>query len=531
MLLIVASLSVISGLVRSDQPQLLTVAEKSDFRATSRYQDVVEFCEQLAKLSPLVRLGELGTTTEGRKLPLVILADPPVATAAEARKTGKLVFYAQGNIHAGEVDGKEALLMLAREIATTKNHPLLRHLVIVFVPIFNADGNERMSKTNRPGQVGPDEGMGIRPNGQGLDLNRDFVKLESPEDRALVRFITEWDPAIVMDLHTTNGSHHAYTLTYEGPRCPAGDEQIISYVRDVMFPAVGKRLEELGGFKSFFYGNFNRDHTRWDTVPAEPRYGVLYVGVRNRIGILSESYSYATYKDRILASRDFVKSTLEYTAANRDRIAKMLADARAATVAAGNDPRPADREAIRCKQAPLPREFTVLGYVEERRNGRRVATTEKHDYRLQYWGASEPTVLAQRPYAYFVPASEAKVIENLSRHGIELEVLREPADLDVEVYRIDQITRQSREFQKHHEVSVEATARHDKRRLEAGTVVVRTGQPLGDLVVYLLEPQAQDGLVTWNFFDEALAEGKDFPIVRLMQKTTLATGPLAAADR
>ncbi len=260
----------------ADEP-LLTVAEKSEYRATSRHQDVVEFCNRLAKLSPIVRLGELGTSAEGRKLPLVILADPPIATPEEAQRSNKLVVYAQGNIHAGEVDGKEALLMLARELATAKDRPLLKELILVIAPIFNADGNERFSKTNRPGQIGPEEGMGIRQNAQGLDLNRDFVKLESPEVRALVHLLNKWDPAVVVDTHTTNGSQHRYTITYEGPRCPAGDDRVVKLVRDELLPDVGRRLENRGGYKSYFYGNFSADRTRWETVPATPRYGIHYV--------------------------------------------------------------------------------------------------------------------------------------------------------------------------------------------------------------------------------------------------------------
>src|SRR5262249_26876784 len=122
-----------------------TVAETSEYKETSRHADVVEFCERLAKESPLIRLGELGTSHEGRKLPLVILADPPVASAEAAARSGKLVVFAMGNIHAGEVDGKEALLMLARDLALAKDRPLLKDLVIVFAPIFNADGNEKMA--------------------------------------------------------------------------------------------------------------------------------------------------------------------------------------------------------------------------------------------------------------------------------------------------------------------------------------------------------------------------------------------------
>ena len=160
------------------------------------------------------------------------------------------------NIHAGEVDGKEALLMLARDLALAQDKALLEQLVIVFAPIFNADGNERLGN-HRPEQAGPPQ-VGTRDNAAGLDLNRDFVKLETPEVRALVKFLNDWNPAVVIDCHTTNGSHHRYTLTYEGGRCPAGDPKIVDFTRDKLLPAAGKLLEERTGFKSYFYGNFRR---------------------------------------------------------------------------------------------------------------------------------------------------------------------------------------------------------------------------------------------------------------------------------
>src|SRR5262245_8401393 len=230
----------------------LTVAERSNYTAGSRHAEVVAFCEQLAKESPLVRLGELGTSHEGRKLPLLIVADPPIASAQAATASGKLVVFAMGNIHAGEVDGKEGLLMLARDLALAKERPLLKDLVLVFAPIFNADGNEKIAKTNRTSQKGPEEGVGLRANAQGFDLNRDFVKLESPEVRALVRFLNQWDPAILIDCHTTNGSYHRYTITYEGGRVPAGDSRVVAFVRDEMLADVTKRLEKATGYKSFF---------------------------------------------------------------------------------------------------------------------------------------------------------------------------------------------------------------------------------------------------------------------------------------
>jgi dipeptidyl aminopeptidase/acylaminoacyl peptidase len=506
---------------RAEPPR--TVAETSDYKATSRHADVVEFCERLAKESPLVRLGTLGTSQEGRKLPLVIVADPPVATAAEAQKSKKLIVFAMGNIHAGEVDGKEALLMLARDIATAKERPLLKDLVLVFAPIFNADGNEKIDKSHRTTQAGPAEGVGVRTNAQGYDLNRDFVKLESPEVRALVHFFNEWDPAVFIDCHTTNGSFHRYVITYEGGQSPAGDQRVVSLVRDALLPDVGRRLEKATGYHSHFYGNFSADRSRWETVPPTPRYGIHYMGLRNRVAILSESYTYAPFKDRVLGSYGFVKAICEYAGDNHEKIAKTLADARDDTTRAGKEPKAADKVVLRSKPAPLGRPHPLLGFVEEVKDGKRVSTGQPKEYEVTYMGGAEPALSVSRPFAYLFPASFTAVVENLQRHGVTVEQLREDIELDVEAYRIDKVSRLA-EFQKHQPVTLDATARKESRRVEAGTILVRTGQPLGTLAAYLLEPQSADGLATWNFFDAAVKEGQDFPVLRVPAAAPVTAG-------
>jgi dipeptidyl aminopeptidase/acylaminoacyl peptidase len=518
----------------AEVPKLLTVAEKSDFKATSKHAEVVDFCEQLAKAAPaVVRLGQLGTTTEGKKLPLVILADPPIASAQEAARSGKPVLFAMGDIHAGEVDGKEALLMLARETALAKERPLLKDFIVVLAPIFNADGNDRMAKTNRPGQVGPVEGMGIRANAQGLDLNRDFIKLESPEVRALVHFFTQWDPAVVVDTHTTNGSHHRYVITYEGPRNPAGDAKVIETVRDVLLPDAGKRLKDQAGYDSFFYGNFSRDHQRWETVPAVPRFGLHYLGLRNRIGVLSESYSYAPYKDRVFASLAFVHGIFDSVAAHKDKYQKLLSAARTETIRAGRDPKDSDQIAVRLKTVPLGKPVTFKGFVEEIEGGRRRATDQPKDYQVEYVGLCVPEKSVRRPYAYLFPATLTKVVENLQHHGLRVEECREDIDLDVEVNQVTKVTHAERAFQNHHIASVTTGARQESRRVSAGTILVRTSQPLGTLAAYLLEPQSEDGLCAWNFFDPELAEGKDYPVLRLLASVPITAGPVRplAGDR
>ncbi len=486
---------------------LRTVAEKSDYKATSKHAEVVEYCRKLAQMSPRVRLTELGVTSEGRKLPLVILADPPVATPEEAARSGKLVVCAMGNIHAGEVDGKEALLMLMRDLALARDQPLLKDLVLLFIPNFNADGGDRFDK-NRPWQNGPVE-VGIRPNAQGFDLNRDYIKLESPEVRALVRFFTRWDPAITIDMHTTNGSYHQHTITYDSPRHPACAGRLVEFAHETMLPEVGKMLTKRSGYLANYYGNFDKKKTTWEAAPALPRFGTQYLGLRQRIGILCESYVYASYRDRMLASRDFVLCCLEYAAQHREQLRKLLRDAE---TDAGRS-----NVCLRCKEVPL-KNITVIG-IE---GGKTAPPGSTKEYAVAYLGKCMAAESVQRPFAYLVPASYGKVRENLRRHGIVVEELTADADLTVEAYRVVRIAAAAREFQKHKLMTVEVTPRRTKYTARTGTFVVRCTQPLGTLATYLLEPQSEDGLCAWNFFDEGLRQGADFPVLRLPVAALLA---------
>ncbi len=528
---IVATLVLILGSTGLAQmpDALLTVAEKSGFKATARHAEVVALCETLAKSSPLIRLTELGKSGEGRSLPLMIVSDPPISTPEEARASGKLVVFLFGNIHAGEVDGKEALPMLVRDLVAKPGQPLFKDLILAVAPIYNADGNERVSKDNRPGQVGPEEGMGQRANAKGLDLNRDFMKLDAPETRALVRFLNAWDPHLTIDTHTTNGSHHRYTLTYEGPKNPAGDRRLIAFSREKLFPEIGASVEKATGYKSYFYGNFAADHTRWTSAgfPATPRFGTTYIGLRNRLSILTEAYSYASFKDRVLVTRDFCLGALHYTADHANEIRTLLEDARRTTVIAGRRDGEGDLVAIRSRAQAFPGKTTILGFVERSVDGRNVATGEPKDYPCDVELDFVPTREVRRPFAYLVPPQYAKAVEILRAHGISCETVNNATDLDVEAEMIGKFARAERTAEGHQTIDItESSTATAKKTIPAGTIVVRTQQPLGTLALYLLEPRSDDNLATWNFFDDAIAAGKEFPVLKVTKPAELATKPL-----
>lgn len=519
----------LSLIIFAPPSDLLTVAESSDFTRTSSHAQVMDLLDRIEARSSIMRRSELGTTVEGKSIPLIIFADPPVENAVQARASGKPIFFAFGNIHAGEVCGKEALLMLARELATTPNHPLLEKLVIVLAPIYNGDGNDQFgpNEKNRRGQHGPVE-MGLRPNAQGLDLNRDYIKLESPEARAMVRFATEWDPHVIMDLHTTNGSYHRYTATYETPRHPAAIPGPVEYARNEILPFVTKRVFEKTGYHLFYYGNFNwrGPPKTWATYEGKPRFGGHYHGLRGTIAILSEAYSYASYKDRILCTKAFVEEVMDYAATNGKAIMQLHAATRRAVIEAGANPQPSDVICLRHEIAASNQPATILGYEMEQREGRgrpRPTKVEK-DYKVVHRDHYISTLSVARPYAYIIPPPETttgmnKIIDKLRQHGIEVQSFE--GEAICEVYTITNVTRAEREFQGHRIVLADAEAKVIRKSFPAGSFIVYTAQPLGTLLVYLLEPQSSDGLTAWNFFDDYLSPGSAFPISRVRSKQDL----------
>lgn len=513
----------------SPPKELLTVAERSDYTATATCAEVRALCDALAASSPRITRATLGYSYRGIELPLLIVADPPVKTPEEARKSGKLVIFAFGNIHAGEVCGKEALPMLARDVGLAEGHPLLKDLILLLAPLYNADGNDDMSPDHRPGQVGPEKGMGVRTNGQGFDLNRDYVKLEAPETQAQLRLLNTWDPAIIIDTHTTNGSRHQYTLTYDGPRNEAGNLKILEFVRDRMLPDVSVVLEKETGYKSFFYGNFNAEHTEWSTgewYPATPRYGTSYIGLRNRISILSEAYAYATYKDRVLATRAFAEHCCKYAAEHASEIRALIKDADEATAQAGRAPGAEDRTPVRGHNAPYEGKVKVLGYGTEEVNGEKRETDEPAEYEVSHVSRYVGTQEVRRPFAYVIEGASADVVENLLRHGFAVEELREERELDVERFIPAEVHAAERAFQGHRLTSLAGRFETVSKRFSAGSLLLRTAQPLGNLLVVLLEPESEDGLFTWNFFDEGLAKDKPAPIFRLLEPTPLLTNKI-----
>jgi hypothetical protein len=478
--------------------------------------------EGIDQASDRVHLTTLGTTNEKRSLPLAVIGADGAGPDA-VKRTGKLRVYIQGNIHGGEVEGKESAQMLLRDLAGGRHDDWLRSMVFLIAPIYNADGNERFALNNRGPQYGPMGGQGQRPNAQGLDLNRDHMKLDSPEARAVARLLTDYDPKVSIDLHTTNGTRHAYHLTYSPPLHPGADQGIVDLLRKEWFPAVTTNVRNKYGWEYSYYGNLAgggrrgaapaAGPRRWETFDHRPRFNNNYIGLRNRFALLSEAYAYLTFEDRILATSRFLDEALTFAKANADRIKKAV-DA-------------ADKRRLVGTQLPLRAEMknsgtieVLLGEVAEEKHPvdghimnlrKDVKRPEMMADYLTFAGLEPERV----PSAYFIPSTLTDAIDRLTMHGIVLTPLQQPATIDVEEFGIDSSTTAATAFQNHNERTLTGTWRPAAHRdLQAGTLRLDMSQPLARLAFYLIEPRSDDGLVDWNLLDGALKDAKVYPIVR-----------------
>lgn len=516
-----------------------TRAELTNYEETTRYQEVLNFIAELQKRSPLLRVESFGRTEEGRLLPLMIFSDSPISNPRDARATGKPIVFIMANIHAGEVEGKEAALHLSRRILFGDLKPLLSKLIILIAPIYNADGNEKIDVNNRTAQNGPINGVGVRENSKGYDLNRDYMKLDSAEAQALVNLCNRWDPHITVDLHTTNGSYHGYHLTYSQPLNPSTDPAILSYHRDKMLPAITRAMLQRHKFRSYYYGNFPRftnlptpgEKTRWEAFTHQPRIGQNYHGLRNRLTILSEAYSYLTFKRRVEVTEAFVEEIFKYAALNAAEIYQLTKRADDETVREflSNEP---IQQGVEFEMRPLPKQVDILigevVKVKNPRSGKDMTAAVEDKFkpvRMDDYGmfAAKRSVPAPRAYIFNPEKGLQGVMEKLQQHGIAVEELTAPLTTEVDVFTIGSATRAQRPFQKHQEMKITGTYQKQQMTFPAGSIIIRTAQPLGRLVCYLLEPESDDGLVDWNFFDAYLEAGKTFPVFKVMQNVNAAS--------
>lgn len=493
---------------------LLIKPEKTNYTETSTYKDVIDFTTEVIKSSPYVTKISMGTSLEGKDIPVFVLANPKIETAAQAKASGKPIIYVQGNIHSGEVEGKEAVQILMRDILTGNKKHLMDNQIILFVPIYNTDSNDKMGEETRGSQEGSPVKTGKRSNSQGWDLNRDGMKMETLETNGLIQnIIVPWDPTLFVDLHTTNGTWHGYSLTWAPSYHSAGEKAPYDFTWDRILPEVTQKVLDN---KSVHIGPYGYYYTRQEGWPIKsistynhhPRYLVNQFGLRNRMAILSEAFAHERLYERINSTHSFVTEILEFTNKNGQEMLRINAQAEADAINLVKEQGGKVQKGVRFKKAPLDkpipsyRTYNHLETTNERGQKSYLRKPEIIELKnIINYSAFEATKSATLPKGYIIPKEFASIAEHLKKHGVKVIELTKNTRAKGEAYTATKLTRASRPFEKHKMATIEGSFEAANKKFGKGDYWIDLAQPLANLIFYLLEPESDDGLVNWNFFD------------------------------
>jgi len=486
----------------------LTVAEKSDFRATSSYDETMDYLLRLQAAAPeLIRVTDFGRSGQGRPLPLVIVSSDGAFTPEAATATGKPVVLLQSCIHAGEVDGKDATLMVLRDIALGRNPELAEGAIILFAPIFNADGHERVSPYNRSNQNGPVEGMGYRTTANGINLNRDFLRLASPEARAMAGLVAAWNPHLHVDNHVTNGSDHAWVLTWlvvEAQQLdPAVDAWVGAHLPDVLaeIEAAG---HPNGPYVNLISGSDPTAGMVWDV--AQPRYSSGYFPLRNRVSILIEMHAHKPFRDRVYANRAFMEELIGEIGRSGKELVRAVAMADASEIARGRADAEPSEVVVRWGVAEEGDTLTWPAYewtVEDSvvLGGKRVRYRpgEIQEVDLEWRHTPVPELTLPRPRGYIVLAGWPQIEGVVAGHGLRAYRIEKDAELEVETTRLSKPEFATSSYQGVVMVEdFEVSRQTERRSIPTGSLWIPADQPNYEIAVQLFEPEAPDSLVRWG---------------------------------
>ncbi|TRX52481.1 M14 family metallopeptidase [Thalassomonas sp. M1454] len=493
-----ASLELIQG---ADNPWQ-TPAEKTGLTSTPNYKDSVEYLTKLVKSDPRLTMQSLGKSPQNRDIWLVVASTDGASNAKQLSANKKPTLLIQAGIHAGEIDGKDAGLMILRDIVKGDKAHLLEQVNILFLPILNVDGHERSSEFNRVNQRGP-KNMGWRTNSQNLNLNRDFAKADTIEIQILMQTINEWQPSLYFDVHVTDGEDYQYDITYGFNGEHADSPATSKWLAETFTPYVNNDLAKNGhrgnplvfGLDSM---DFNKGLFGWT---AGLRFSNGWGDTRHLPTILVENHSLKPYKQRVLGTYVFIESSLKLLAKQHKQLAL--------AVEKDSSSRPEVLTLAWDLDKKNPTYDNFLGIQYEKKTDtltgiEYIAWTGKEKTYKDYptFWARLPKVTVQVPKAYYIPPQYQEVISRLQTQGVKFETLMKNTEVHTTQLIAVDPSFGSKPFEGHMTASASFDQVEITTVLPKGTIKVVTDQTLGRLAVALLDPRGPDSYFSWGFFNQ-----------------------------
>lgn len=511
------------GDLKAQFSPLETFYEKSSFKETPRYSETIDYCKQLAELSSMVQYRTFGKSGLGYDLPLLIISKNKRFTPADALKSRNTVVWIQACIHPGEPDGKDAGLMLIRDIVTGRlNNHFIDDLTILFIPILNVDGHERFGPYNRINQNGPSE-MGWRANASNLNLNRDHLKIDSPELRAWLALFNQWNPHFFIDTHTTNGADYQYPITYSMETGGSMDKLLTMWQQSSFIPTMEAEMDAMGT-PIFHYVSFRRWHDPRSGIAARvapPMLSQGYTALRNRPGLLVETHMLKDYKTRVDATYNILKFSLEFLSKNGKTLQNLIIKADLACSYGS------------LRQNPFPLQFNLTSDSTMLMFKGVEYTVETSDltggqwfkysnvpaeFPVPFFNQNAITKTARLPLMYVVPPNYTDVIERIRAHGISFTTLKKEQSVSMQYYYINDVAWGTNPYEGRIRLTrFRLTDTLLTRNVPAGSLLIPLDQPLARVVAHILEPYGPDSYLSWGFFN-SIFEQKEYAENYVMEK-------------
>jgi len=516
--------SILIGLNSFSQVANLTPYEQSGCKITPRYDQTMAYCRKLKAASPFLEMKSIGKSPQGRDIQILIVDHNRNFTPAAVRKSGNIVLMVQACIHAGEPDGKDAGLMLLRDMLLNGKHKeLLDHVTLLFIPIFNVDGHERFGPHNRINQNGPTE-MGWRTTAQNLNLNRDYLKADAPEMQAWLKNVTQWNPDFFIDCHVTDGADYQYKLTYSlelGGNMEAG---LTNWTRDYFEKNLLSLLDE-DNTPAFPYVEFRNWHDPRSGLflsPAPPMLSQGYFAERNRPGLLIETHMLKDYKTRVEATYKTIQHTMELLSRDRVKFAQTIKNADDFTASAAFRNKDFTVKFRTSYNDSVMVDFKGVEYESKKSDLTGGEWFVYHPdkptvFKIPFFTKAEPDATVKLPEAYIIPVEWIDVIKRIQLHGIKYYTIKKPTLFTIQAYRFKNTRFKNTSFEGRFSATFSLDTVTMKRTYQPGSVIVPMNQPLARLAAYLLEPTADGSLASWGFFNTVM-EQKEYTESYVMEK-------------
>lgn len=493
----------------------LTYFEKSGFIQSPRYEESIVYFKQFEKKTPFAKMFSIGTSPQGRSIECLVIAKEKEFTPEKAKKSGKAIILIQNGIHAGEIEGKDASMILLRDILITKEKfHLLDHLILLVIPILSVDGHERISGYNRPNQNGPQE-MGWRTNSWNMNLNRDYMKADTPEIRSFLKLFTHWLPDFFIDNHTTNGADYQYHVTYALEKFGNIDLGLSKWGNKQFLPFLVNKVEKKG-FLTAPYIELKHEILEEGILETAmpPRLSTGYTSVQNRLGLLVETHSLKPYENRVRSTYAMNVSTLEFLNLHYKILLSLN--------------QKADLTAQKLKSVPVKfnltnkfKSFDFCGFKSFNKQsnitGNDVVgfTNEPLKFKIPFYNDVRISKIISVPKAYIIPREFEYLIDILQLHDIKCEKI-ESKNILVEEYTFTKSVFTQKPYEGKMCVQVICSSKKKKIQVLSGSFLVPTNQRTNRVIINLLEPEAPDSFVSWGFFN-AFFERKEYAEPYIME--------------